>query len=65
MVLRALEEARHMSIAPVSLYTEVLLQRVKEVHENIITVEKCFHITTLPIWVFCLQMCEKNSNYPD
>lgn len=34
MVLGALEEARQNSTAPVSLYTEVLLQRVKEVHHN-------------------------------
>lgn len=34
MVLRALEDARQMTTAPVSLYTEVLLQRVKEVHHN-------------------------------
>lgn len=31
MVLGALEEARQMSTAPDSLYTEVLLQRVEEV----------------------------------
>lgn len=35
MVLIALEEAREMSTAPDSLYTEVLLQRVEEVHWNI------------------------------
>lgn len=34
MVLGALEEARQNSTAPVSLYTEVLLQRVKEVRHN-------------------------------
>lgn len=65
MVLTALEEARQMSTAPISLYTEVLLQHVKEVHKSI-TVEKCFLITTLPtcLGVFmCLQMC--NSVYPD
>lgn len=31
MVLSALEEAREMSTAPDSLYTEVLLQHVEEV----------------------------------
>lgn len=34
MVLGALEEAKQNSTAPVSLYTEVLLQRVKEVRHN-------------------------------
>lgn len=56
LVVRALEEARHMSTAPDSLYTEVLLQRVKEVHQKIIT----FFITTLPTYLsvfVCLQMC--------
>lgn len=42
MVLVALEEARSMSTAPTSMYTEVLLQHLKKVHQNISNSGKMF-----------------------
>lgn len=47
MVLRALEEARHMCTAPVSLYIEVLLQRIKEVVFNSVKMFPYNYITYL------------------
>lgn len=58
MVLRALEEARHMCTAPVSLYIEVLLQRIKEVVFNSVKMFPYNYITYLFECFFCLFLCK-------
>ncbi|XP_031726212.1 adenylate kinase 9 isoform X2 [Anarrhichthys ocellatus] len=79
MVLSALEEAKHMSTSPFSLYAEVLQKRVKEIEEaetnagwvldnfpnNISQMDALQEAGILPDILFCLTDSDRNQENPE